>query len=138
MDTQRAVELGRRSGVLAQEYMRSASRTTVKPSELMPFLIRRGVFAHDNREGKPLRDVLRQLDADGALSVVIGLRVERAGDRRLWYFDLVETAESGSVERAPGTAPILSVSEPTSIPTGEGGIRALLHRLLEWLRGLVG
>ena len=52
----------------------------------MPELIKAGVFMKDNRYGRPLRDVLRDLDEKNMLHLLPLLRVERKLKNRFWFF----------------------------------------------------
>jgi hypothetical protein len=60
-----------------QEWLRINNRNSAKPKDLMPYLIEKGVFNRDHRQGLPLRIILRKLDELGKLALIRGLRVER-------------------------------------------------------------
>jgi len=77
--------------VYAQEWLRLKNSNVAKPKELMPYLIERGVFTGEHREGLPLRRVLRELDRQGKLKLIRGLRVKRGRTNRQWLFERVDT-----------------------------------------------
>ena len=83
-------ETARLIDVYTQEWLRINNRDSAKPKDLMPYLIEKGVFNRDHREGLPLRNILRKLDKLGKLSLIRGLRVERGTINRQWFFDRVE------------------------------------------------
>ena len=77
--------------VYAQEWLRLNDSNVAKntrPKDLLPYLVKRGVFSRDYREGLPLRRILRKLDKLGKLSLIRGLRVERGKTNyRQWFFE---------------------------------------------------
>ena len=79
--------------IYAQEWLHRNNREKAKPRELMQYLIERGVFTHDNREGRPLRDVLRKLDELNRLDFITSLTVERKKKNRYWCFKRVAFEE---------------------------------------------
>lgn len=58
----------------------------VRPKELMGWLIKKGVFTSDNKEGRPLRDILRELDEKDQLHRIPSAHAERKVKNRNWYF----------------------------------------------------
>ncbi len=77
--------------IYAQEWLQINDRDLAKPKDLMPYLIEKGVFNRDHREGLPLRRILRELDQLGKLNLIRGLSVERRPTNRLWFFNKVQT-----------------------------------------------
>ena len=75
--------------VYAQEWLHMNNREKAISRVIMQYLIEKGVFTHDNREGRPLRDVLRKLDEIHQLNLIRGLTVERKRKNRYWYFKRV-------------------------------------------------
>lgn len=72
--------------VYVQEWLHKENIKEAKPRELMPYLIEKGVFACDHREGLPLRKVLRQLKKDGKLKMIRGVSGELKGKNHYWLF----------------------------------------------------
>ena len=58
----------------------------IKPKDIMPDLIKAGVFAKDHKNGLPLRKVLRELDRDAALDQIPRVHAERKDNNVFWYF----------------------------------------------------
>ncbi|MCH7939667.1 MAG: hypothetical protein IID13_07970 [Candidatus Marinimicrobia bacterium] len=64
----------------------------IKPKDLMPFLVQNGIFPKvDDRNGKPLRDVLRAVDDAGQLGDLMpNVVVDRKLKNRYWSFSTEE------------------------------------------------
>ena len=62
------------------------TRTIVPAKELMPAFIKAGIFKKDNKNGKPIRDILRELDETDQLQLIPYLHPERRGVDTYWYF----------------------------------------------------
>lgn len=77
-------------GYVIQEYLQKHKWVDAKPKDLMPILIEKGFFTSDHREGLPLRDVLRDLDANGQLYLLPQLRLERKTTNRFWFFNAIK------------------------------------------------
>jgi hypothetical protein len=60
--------------------------TIVPVKELMPAFIKAGIFKNDNKNGKPIRDILRELDEAGQLQLIPYLHPERRDVDTYWYF----------------------------------------------------
>lgn len=58
-----------------------------KPKDLMPILIEKGFFNKDHREGLPLREVLRDLDARNELYFLPQVRADRKEKNVSWFFN---------------------------------------------------
>ena len=72
-----------------QVFLRSHSLMSATAREVMPFLVDMGLFKRDNKEGRPLRDMLRELDRLDRLDLIRGLVVDRKSRNRYWYFTRV-------------------------------------------------
>lgn len=76
----------------AQEYCSSKCHGRYcKPKDILPYLVDKGVFNQvDNRHGRELRKVLRNIDAAGILKELIPqVAVERKTKNRYWYFKAI-------------------------------------------------
>ena len=62
-----------------KDYFALHPNTTISAKELMPNLIKEGIFNHDNRDGNPLRKLLRKL-----------YRENRLCDLKYVYFEVKE------------------------------------------------
>ena len=58
----------------------------VPAKDLMPEFIKAGIFTKDNKNGKPIRDILRELDRTAQLELIPYLHAERKDDNTFWYF----------------------------------------------------
>lgn len=52
----------------------------------MPLFIEKGVFNNDHRNGLPIRNILRELDAENKLDLITNAKVIRSTINRNWYF----------------------------------------------------
>lgn len=89
---------------LILEYFQRTGTNTAKPKDLMPFLIEKGFYLKDHREGLPLRNDLRLLDELNKLNLIETLEVVRGSQNRSWNFINIRNMESEdvSVVRHPG------------------------------------
>ena len=74
-------------GYVIQEYLEEKSVFDATPKELMSLLIDKEFFKYDIREGKPLRDILRELDDNDLLFLLPQVRVDRSEANRKWFFN---------------------------------------------------
>ena len=58
----------------------------VQAKDLMPLFIKAGIFTQDQREGLPIRRVLRELDKDDKLDLMSCVYPERKNVNTNWYF----------------------------------------------------
>ena len=73
---------------LIAQFLEETGMEVAKPKDVMPLLVRRGVYPKDYREGLPLRRDLRQLNAAGLLSVMKTAYFEQGPKNKSWYFRL--------------------------------------------------
>jgi len=57
-----------------------------KPSDVTDYLIEKEIYSHDNKEGRPLRDDLRELKKRNQLHLIRGLVADERNKNTLWYF----------------------------------------------------
>jgi hypothetical protein len=74
------------NAIVNKYFQNHPSVTEAKPKDLMNILITEGIFKSNNREGLPLRHVLRDLDKYNLLHLLPLLRVERKNTNRIWFF----------------------------------------------------
>ena len=77
-------------GYVVQDYLINQKLENVKPKDLMPMLIEKGLFNKDHRDGLPLRNLLRQLDDENLLYLLPQVTVERKDKNRYWFFNAVK------------------------------------------------
>jgi hypothetical protein len=71
-----------------QEYLREENKLETIPKDVMEYLIQKGIFEKDHKNGLPLRNVLRELDKMDKLDLIEGIRLERKAINTYWYFDI--------------------------------------------------
>ncbi len=86
MKSARLIEKGRLADQFIKRWFTMTGADTAKPKDMMPYLVKHGVFTKDHREGFPLRNLLRQLDAVGQLSVINTARFEQKRKNKSWFF----------------------------------------------------
>ena len=72
--------------VISNYFEKNPDVSEIKAKELMPEFIAANIFSKDHREGLPIRQILRELDAENKLGLIPHLRVERKAKNRLWFF----------------------------------------------------
>lgn len=77
-------------GYAIQQLLVEQKLVDAKPKDLMDVLIKKGFFKKDQKEGLPLRKVLRQLDDENLLYLLPQVRVERKDKYRYWYFNPIK------------------------------------------------
>lgn len=71
--------------VIADYFDRNPKTNWIAAKEIMPFLIKAGVFNKDEKKGLPLRKVLRALDKENALDKIPFVHAERTDESIYWY-----------------------------------------------------
>ena len=75
----------------------------IKAKDIMPELIKAGVFVKDTKAGKPLRDILRELDKNKELNKIPFIHAERKEENIYWYI-----VRSGGVYEPTEAAPTIT------------------------------
>jgi len=78
--------------VIAEYFSTTSEEDWVPAKAIMPALVKAGIFIKDEKNGMPLRRVLRELDKDNALDKIPFVHAERSGENTYWY--LVRTGAS--------------------------------------------
>lgn len=86
MRLDRLIERGRLVDEFIKRWFTVTGADIAKPKELMPYLVKQGVFTKDHREGFPLRNLLRQLETANQLSVSATARFEPKRKNKSWFF----------------------------------------------------
>lgn len=58
----------------------------VRAKDLMVWFIKKGIFEKDQKEGKPIRDVLRDLDHKNQLHKIPSVYADRKATNTNWFF----------------------------------------------------
>jgi hypothetical protein len=77
---------GRIDQVVRDYFAGHASVQEVPAKELMPEFLEKEIFTSNHRDGLPIRDFLRKLDAAGKLDLLKHVKVVRNKVNRNWYF----------------------------------------------------
>lgn len=78
-----------RMGYVIQEYLKKMNLIDAKPKDLMSMLIENGFFTRDNKEGRPLRDILRELDDNDKLYFLPQVTADRRAKNVYWVFNAI-------------------------------------------------
>jgi len=76
----------RRVEKTVQEYFASSNDNKVQAKSLMKSFVKKGIFKSDNKEGQPIRDLLRDLDRQGYLKLVPSVHFEQKEKNKNWFF----------------------------------------------------
>ncbi len=79
-------KIGRIDQIVRDYFDAHPSQKEVAAKDLMALFIKKGIFKKDNKEGKPIRDLLRELDAVNKLHLLRYIKVDRKIVNRNWYF----------------------------------------------------
>ncbi|MEJ8818766.1 hypothetical protein [Lacibacter sp. H407] len=78
--------IGRIDQIVRDYFEKNKSVTEILSKELMPLFIEKDIFTKDHREGLPIRNLLRDLDAENKLNLLKHVKVIRNAVNRNWYF----------------------------------------------------
>lgn len=67
-------------------YFEETGEDQAKAKDLMPFLVQHGAFLKDHAEGLPLRQLCRDLYAQGRLSLMTTAHFDQKTKNKSWYF----------------------------------------------------
>lgn len=71
--------------VITQYFKENATVDWIPAKEIMPELIKAGVFNKDEKKGLPIRKVFRKLDKDNQLDKMPNVHAERRSENVYWY-----------------------------------------------------
>ncbi len=75
-----------------QEFFKKNPGKGIQPAkDFMPLFIEKGIFTKDHRSGLPIRQVLRELDAENQLHRIPYVRAEHKQKNTFWYFAPLST-----------------------------------------------
>jgi hypothetical protein len=78
--------------VLKEYFELNKSVNSIPAKDMMPYFILAGVFAKDNKNGLPIRNILRRLDEKNQLHLIPFVYAERKEVNTNWYFQRSGTA----------------------------------------------
>lgn len=80
-------KVGRIDQIVRDYFKRNPSVKELLAKDLMQLFVEKGIFNKDySRPGLPIRNLLRQLDAENKLSLLKHCKVVRHAVNRNWYF----------------------------------------------------
>jgi hypothetical protein len=80
-------KIGRIDQIVRDYFKNNSSIKEVPAKDLMYLFVEKGIFSKDySRPGLPIRNLLRQLDAEHKLAMLKHCRVVRHPVNRNWYF----------------------------------------------------
>jgi len=71
---------------IEQYFAQNKSIDVIRPKNLMPLLIKNGVFEKDYKDGLPLRRILRELERTNKLHLIPAIYADYKAKRINWYF----------------------------------------------------
>ena len=72
--------------VLKEYFTLNKTVRSVPAKDMMPYFILAGIFPSDHNNGRPIRDLLRKLDADKKLRKIPFAVAERKTKNTSWFF----------------------------------------------------
>lgn len=80
-------KIGRIDQIVRDYFLENSSLNEIPAKDLMGLFIEKGIFNKDySRPGLPIRNLLRELDAENKLSLLKHCKVVRNQVNRNWYF----------------------------------------------------
>lgn len=80
-------KVGRIDQVIRDYFASNPAINEIAAKDLMPEFVKKKVFAKDySRPGLPIRNILRKLDAENKLDLLLHCKVVRKTINRNWYF----------------------------------------------------
>lgn len=87
MDDKKIHLAGRIDQVVRDYFLDNSTVSIVLAKDLMPLFVTKGIFLKDHRAGLPIRNLLRELDAENKLDMLKHCKVIRKNVNRNWYFE---------------------------------------------------
>ena len=78
--------IGRIDQIVRDYFEKNTSVKEVMAKDLMLLFIKKGIFVKDHRGGLPIRNLLREIDAEKKLDLLKHVKVVRNAVNRNWYF----------------------------------------------------
>jgi TDG/mug DNA glycosylase family protein len=71
---------------ITEWFLKNTSVNKVPAKELMPHFIQAGIFTSNQKDGLPIRKLLRELDKTGELKLIPAALAERKSENTNWFF----------------------------------------------------
>lgn len=79
------------NNVLNKFFSNPSNPRAVRAKDLMELFIAHGIFEKDNKNGLPIRDLLRKLDRKNKLHLIPFVHPERKSKNTYWYFIKIDS-----------------------------------------------
>ena len=92
--TKNTIQQALRIKKAVQDYFdKNPSVIKIRAKDLMPYFIKNGIFDFDHRNGLPIRNLLRELDANIMLHIIPHIRADRKQKNTNWFFVNIRSAQ---------------------------------------------
>jgi len=89
MDEKKIHLVGRIDQIIRDYFIANPGEIIILAKNMMPLFIEKEIFSKDHREGKPIRDIFRMLDAEKSLHLLHHCKVVRKAKNRNWYLEQI-------------------------------------------------
>ena len=79
-------KIGRIDQAIKEYFEANSSAREISARGLMPFLIQKGIFYKNEKDGSPIKNLLRKLYKEDKLSLLKNAKVIRHPVNKKWYF----------------------------------------------------
>lgn len=97
--------------VLKKYFEKNKQKVLIPAKDFMPLFIKAGIFNKDQREGLPIRNVLRYLDKAGQLNAIPYVHAGRKGVNTFWYFTNTTSSKVSKVTKIKEKGILPSISK---------------------------
>lgn len=104
-------KIDRINQVVKEYFDKNTSVSEIPAKDLMPYFVKAGVFVQDHRNGLPLRNLLRSLDAKNQLHLIPFVFADRKAKNVNWYFRRNNSAQFSPPKEA--VAPFVKSKSPS-------------------------
>ncbi|QEM07198.1 hypothetical protein DIU31_028240 [Mucilaginibacter rubeus] len=87
MDEKKIHLTGRVDQAVRDYFQENPAENLIIAKNLMDIFIQKEIFKKDHRAGSPIRNLLRELDAENKLNLLKHCKVVRKSANRNWYFE---------------------------------------------------
>jgi len=84
------------------------TQNQVAAKDLMPYFIQAGIFAKDQKNGLPIRSVLRDLDKKNQLHLIPYVYADRKSGNTNWFFQRIRSVVQSKPSPVVSTTPVVN------------------------------
>ena len=85
------------NAALQKYFHQNPSVSKVMAKDLMPFFVREGIYEKDQKNGLPIRTILRDLDSSNQLHLIPSVLAERKDTNTNWFFIRPRSGSSAQI-----------------------------------------